>query len=176
MANLVSKFKKWLKKVKPIPNEQQNNKANTTKDKAENFITSNLNVSEINNFNKIKIYENKGIIIYLQKTIHKRLKRFKFLDNLFLIKVEIKDNKKVPFLKDLLDTFDNVFNFILSHIKTYFRAEDHNVAYLTLAQDPMVNGINTGNKKNLFCDLIVNVMFINTNNKFCCCCWYWFLV
>ena len=32
----------------------------------------------------------------------------------------------------------------LESIKTFYKPEDHNVAYLTLHQEPMVNGLNTG--------------------------------
>lgn len=157
MAGLVKNFQKWLKDIKatkdsqsvnnptidqseqtePIPSTSKNDDSNSTKFKP-------FKISDFNSVSKVKVFENKTLSIYVEKTIHRRLKRFKFLDNLFQIKIEVNKSSSAPLLKDLLEIFQEVFEFVVNHIKTFFNENDHNVAYLTLYQEPMVNGLNTG--------------------------------
>lgn len=142
MSDLVTKFQNWLKNIKQPPEDKNEN----ISDKNSN-VTSKINeftLQQLNELKKIKVFENKTLIVFVEKSIHRRLKRFKFLDNLFQIKIEIKKDSSQPLLKDLLEVFDEVFKFILNHIKTFFDESHHNTAYLTLFQNPMVNGINTG--------------------------------
>lgn len=154
MGDLINKFQKWLKTInehqpsETLANKQINdqNSVSVSENPTDNSVKNiqRFSKDDLMNHNKIKIFENDALIVFIEKTIHQRLKKFQFLDNLFQIKILTK-NDKPPFLKDLLQTFDELFKFIIDHVKTFFNKEDHNAAYLTLCQDPMVNGINTGN-------------------------------
>ena len=73
----------------------------------------------------------------------------KFLLNnlLFYIKLRLKDpHSEPPLLRDILDFLEIAFNHILTNIKQFYNSEDHNVVFLTLFQEPMINGLNTGTK------------------------------
>ena len=172
MADLITKFQKWLQDInQPIISTNQevpqpsvstnsnlavnNNSENvpqpSVSTNSNSGVTNNSENSHqsftINDFNsqrEIKVFENNNLSVFIEKTVHRRLTRFKFLDNLFQIKVKVKDENNPPFLKDILEVFEEVFKFILNHLKTFFTADDHNSAYLTLFQEPMINGINTG--------------------------------
>lgn len=47
-------------------------------------------------------------------------------------------------MQDLLEIFEQTFTYILKHLRAFFNLNNHNVAYLTLYQEPLVNGLNTG--------------------------------
>jgi len=95
-------------------------------------------------FGKMEIFENESLKVYILKATHQRQKNFRLLDQMFHIKIEQKNKKQSILLRDLLELFDKIFKYILSHIKTLFHLDDHNIAYLTLYQTPFVNGLNTG--------------------------------
>ena len=87
----------------------------------------------------------------VEKTGFKRQKIFRLQDHLFKFKiVQKKKSESLPQIDDLFDFLHAALLHILESIKTFYNAEDHNVAYLTLHQDPMVNGLNTGLKTVLF--------------------------
>jgi len=92
----------------------------------------------------MKVFDNKSLTIYVQKSVHKQNKTFRLLDTLFHIKVEQKNEQSVILLKDLLEIFNEVFKYTLDHLKTFLKPEDHNVCYLVLHQNSLTNGINTG--------------------------------
>jgi hypothetical protein len=109
--------------------------------------------------NKI-IYENNRLQLYLEKGNHVHQTRFRLQDHLFYLKVKLKDSSAAPpLLRDILDFLQEAFNFILREIKKHYKPEDHNVAYLTLYQQPMICGLNTG--ENLF---FFEFMTFNTDN------------
>lgn len=98
-----------------------------------------------NNHGELKLFENNSLEIYVQKSMHQRHTKFQLQDSLYKIKVKQKENTKQHLLlKDLLEVFDHALKFILKNLKTFFKSENHHVAYLTLTQDPLVNGLNTG--------------------------------
>ena len=97
------------------------------------------------------IYENESMKMIVEKTGFKRQKVFRLQDHLFKFKiVQKKKSESLPQIDDLFDFLHAALLHILESIKTFYNAEDHNVAYLTLHQDPMVNGLNTGLKTVLF--------------------------
>ena len=49
-----------------------------------------------------------------------------------------------PLLRDIFDFLEKAISFILSQVKNLYNANDHNIAFLTLYQKPMINGLNTG--------------------------------
>ena len=97
-------------------------------------------------YNEVKVFENDQITLYVNKAFQQRQKRFRLEDTLFHIKVKVKPNVKIPLLRELSEILQEAFTFILNHLRTFFQKEDHNVAYLTLYQEPMINGLNTGIK------------------------------
>jgi len=104
-----------------------------------------LQTQDVPNHPNEIIYENDSFQMVVQKSAFKKQKIFRLQDHLFKFKVVQKDKMaKPPFLSDLFDFFHAALLYILESIKSFYRKEDHNIAYLTLHQEPMVNGLNTG--------------------------------
>jgi|LakMenEpi03Aug12_release.lakeMendotaPanAssembly.Ray.scaffolds.fasta_scaffold08612_13 G:T-mismatch repair DNA endonuclease (very short patch repair protein) len=89
----------------------------------------------------LKIYENSSFEVIIMKSYHKRQTNFKFEDAMFQIKINIKDETKTPFIKDILDVIQSIINFALSSLKSFVNASFDNICYLTLFQTPMLRGI-----------------------------------
>ena len=91
------------------------------------------------------VYENDSLKLIVEKSSFKKQKIFRLQDHLFKFKVlQKKPNDKLPLLSELFDFLHAALLHVLESVKTFYRKEDHNVAYLTLHQEPMVNGLNTG--------------------------------
>lgn len=152
MSSIKSKFQKWLKKTDSRLNDSivTNNssyKNNQTSNLQSDDLVNQVIVNKPLNFNEkgeLNLFENDSLQIFVQKATHQRRTRFQLQDSLFKIKIINKHSNKHLLLKDLLEVFDVGFKFILSNIKTFFKAQNHHIAYLTLYQEPMINGINTG--------------------------------
>lgn len=147
---LEEKYKKWLKATESANDKSETNDSIASTSKMSNIAsTSKKSDDEIdfdfNKQNQIKIFENDSLILYIEKATHQRQTRFKLQDSLFKIKAQTKQkSSQSMLLKDLLQIFETALQFIISNIKTFFKAENHHIAYLTMYQEPMVNGINTG--------------------------------
>jgi len=92
------------------------------------------------------IYESDSLKMIVEKSAFKKQKIFSLQDHLFKFKVIQKQSSKPPLLSDLFDFLHSALLHVLESIKHFYKKEDHNIAYLTLHQDPMVNGLNTGEK------------------------------
>lgn len=91
------------------------------------------------------VYETEHLKLIVEKGNFQRQKNFRLQDHLFYFKVvSKKPNEDLPLLTDLYDFLHAALVHALESIKTFYKPEDHNVAYLTLHQEPMVNGLNTG--------------------------------
>jgi hypothetical protein len=90
------------------------------------------------------IFENEQFILYMQKEAFLRQKRFNFQDHLFHLKIKLKNNSDIPFLRDILDFLEQGLLHVMENIKTFYKEEDANVCFLTLFQEPMVNALNSG--------------------------------
>ena len=53
-------------------------------------------------------------------------------------------NDPIPFLKDLFDFLQNGLLHVMQNIKNFYNSRDENLAFLTLYQQPMVTGLNSG--------------------------------
>lgn len=156
MSNLKNKLQNWLNKTnKKQTNELVNSKQTIVGESGSGNDDSNStdlrNVAQINyplNFDhELNLFENNSLVVYIQKVTHQRQTRFRLQDSLFKIKIKQKATVKVHLLlKDLLEVFEVALKFVLNNLRTYFTAENHHIAYLTLIQEPMINGINTGKK------------------------------
>lgn len=89
------------------------------------------------------IYETNDLKAFIERGIHKQEKKFALHDHLFYIKVQPKNNT-YPLINDILDFIEIACNYILNEIKELYKVEDNNIAYMTIYQEPMVNGINSG--------------------------------
>ena len=97
------------------------------------------NVTRRSRNDSLKLIDNKGSF--------KRQKLFRLQDHLFHFKiVQKKANEALPLLSDIYDFLHAALLHVLESIKTFYEPEDHNIAYLTLHQEPMINGLNTGTK------------------------------
>ena len=91
------------------------------------------------------IYENESMELSIEKTNFLRQKKFKIHDHLFHMKIKLKNsNTSAPLLRNILQFLQIAFEHILQNIRTLYNKDDHNIAFLTLFQKPMINGLNTG--------------------------------
>ena len=110
---------------------------------ANNETTSSSSISDPTKI----IYENDSLKLIVNKGSFKRQKLFRLQDHLFHFKiVQKKANEALPLLSDIYDFLHAALLHVLESIKTFYEPEDHNIAYLTLHQEPMINGLNTGTK------------------------------
>lgn len=138
-----------FQQVNNLNNQNNVDQLNSNDLTNDNDLVNRISVShplDFNSYGEFEIFENNSLKIYIQKVTHQRQKRFKLQDSLFKIKIVQKlPNGQHLYLKDLLEVFESAFKFILNNVRSYFDASNHHVAYLTLHQDPMINGLNTGN-------------------------------
>ena len=91
------------------------------------------------------VYENDSLKLIVEKSSFKKQKIFRLQDHLFKFKiVHKKPQEQLPLLSELFDFLHAALLHVLESVKSFYRKEDHNIAYLTLHQEPMVNGLNTG--------------------------------
>jgi len=137
-------YKNWLAQFAAHRNKYFNVSANQEGGNNEPS-NSDLEEQSVPNHPNEIIYENASFQMIVEKSAFKKQRIFRLQDHLFKFKVIQKDtNAKPPFLNDLFDFFHSALLYILESIKSFYRKEDHNIAYLTLHQEPMVNGLNTG--------------------------------
>jgi len=127
----------------PQPEQQQENEMQQDEQPTSSSQSEEFFQFPIDSHSAIKVFENNEIEVFVKKSFHQRQKQFRLQDNLFHIKIKSKDASKQPLLFDLLDILDRVFSFILSHIQTFFDPNDINEVYVTLFQEPMLNGLNS---------------------------------
>lgn len=90
------------------------------------------------------IYETPELQLVVERGMHRRQKRFRMEDEMFYLKIVPKNYTETPLLMNLLDFLYAGIVYILNEMKKHFKPEEHKIAYLTLFQKPMVNGLNTG--------------------------------
>jgi hypothetical protein len=90
------------------------------------------------------VFENDKFKLYVLKEAFLRQKKFNLQDHLFHIKIDLKNANDKPYLKDILDFLEQGLFFIMDNIKKHYNENDANVCFLTLYQEPMVNGLNSG--------------------------------
>ena len=91
------------------------------------------------------VFRNDSMELYIERANHIRQTRFRLDDHMFHIKIKlINPNANPPYLRDILDFLERAFNYILTNIRGHYKTDDHNIAFLTLYQKPMINGLNTG--------------------------------
>ena len=122
----------------------QANDANPTSSKGLSDVESH-NSSKPTDISQI-IFENDEMELFIEKAAHLRQKKFDLQDHIFHMKIKLKNsNSTAPLLRDILDFLQAGFSYILENVRKFYNSEDHNIAFLTLFQRPMINGLNTGN-------------------------------
>ena len=108
--------------------------------------TSNQNVADSSNNSSVSdlFYENDKLQMFIEKADHIKQIKFRLQDHLFHMKIQLKQGVEPPLMRDILEFLQIGFNHILTNIKSFYKTEDHNIAFLTLYQEPMINGLNTG--------------------------------
>jgi hypothetical protein len=116
-----------------------------------NRRNQNLPINTNNDLQNQIIYQNNQLQLYLEKGNHIHQIRFRLQDHLFYMKIKlINPNADPPLLRDILDFLENAFDYVLQEIRTFYKPEDHNIAFLTLFQQPMISGLNTGKNYYIF--------------------------
>jgi len=131
-------YKQWF-----ILNSDENRRAKTKKRESKHSDIELIEPAPITNPTEIA-FENDTLKLVVEKGFHKRQKNFRVQDHLFYFKIVPKQNEKLPLLMDVFDFLHAAFLHVLESIKSFYKSEDHNIAYLTLHQEPMINGLNTG--------------------------------
>jgi len=60
------------------------------------------------------------------------------------MKIVAKANR-MPLLSDILTFLHSAFLFIITKVKKFYKPEDRNIAFMTLHQSNLTNGLNTSN-------------------------------
>ena len=163
-------YKKWLDKNRK-ENEEVNSNVPISEDpvqstsnlaishqpvqstsKASSFVATNVvqpsTISALPNINSQTdiLYEDQYLKMIVEKGAFQRQKRFRFQDHLFFVKILLKDEEQpVPFLQDILEFIQLGLLHLMKSIKQFYNEKDENICYLTLHQNPMVIGLNSGN-------------------------------
>ena len=104
--------------------------------------------SEIHLFDTVtKIYEDNNLEVNVIKEMFRRQKVFSIEDHSFVMRIKLK-NKTAPkpMLISLMDVLQTAFTFMINNLKTFLsqNQDEKNLIYLTIHQDGMRNGINSG--------------------------------
>jgi len=89
-------------------------------------------------------YENDELKLFVVKAAHLQEKKFKLQDHMFHLKLENKQNGKMPLLSNILKFLHVAFLFILNNIKKFYEPANSHIAFMTLIQSPMLNAVNSG--------------------------------
>lgn len=91
------------------------------------------------------IYENNNLQMIVEQGAFKRQNRFRLQDHLFYLKINLKNsNNPVPLLKDILQFLEQALLYVMDKIKIFYNEKDANICFLTLHQNPMLIGLNSG--------------------------------
>ena len=93
--------------------------------------------------NEAVIFENEKLKIYVVKQEHKKQKKFRLEDHLFVIRVKVLDGK-MPLLIDIEDLLEKSFTFMINNLKNYYNPEETNLVYLTICQNNFDKELRSG--------------------------------
>lgn len=125
-----------------------NHAKETNKDKSNSPVpstsfeaSSTRNTEKHTNLDNVDFFfENNILKAFIERGVHKQEKKFAMHDHLFYIKVTPKKDK-FPLLIDIVGFLEEACNHILSELKDLYKIEENNIGYLTIFQEPMINGI-----------------------------------
>jgi hypothetical protein len=91
------------------------------------------------------VYENDQLQFLVEKGTLQRQKRFNLQDHLFYMKIRLKhDNEPIPLLKNILFFLEQGLLHVMNNLKKFYDKKDANICFLTLHQEPMLIGLNSG--------------------------------
>ena len=93
------------------------------------------------------MFENDSLKLLVTRGAHRQQTKSKFrlTDHMFYLSIVPKTKtKKMPLLVEILNFLYVAFNFILNQLKKFYNPTDRNIAFITIAQNSMVNGLNSG--------------------------------
>ena len=151
-------YKKWLEKNEKENIEVQHlihsnlrtpTRSTTTTDVPSTSVgviqkTDNLHPINFDTLPNI-IFEDNNLQLIIEKGNHIKQRKFRLEDHLFYLKLKLKNpTLDAPYLRDILNFLEVGFDYIITQIRQFYQSDDHNIAFLTLYQQPMINGLNTG--------------------------------
>ena len=85
------------------------------------------------------IFEDGNLQLTIEKGNHIKQRKFRLEDHLFYVKIKLKNpHSDVPLLRDILNFLEVGFDYIITQVQQFYNSDEHNVAYLTLYQQPMI--------------------------------------
>ena len=88
------------------------------------------------------IFVGDSLKIFVQKVGFMRQKKFILEDHQFLVKVESL-NDKPPLLSSILSVLETSLEQMLDNLRTFYKAEDQNLVYITIHQSEMESAMNS---------------------------------
>ena len=88
------------------------------------------------------IFVGDSLKIFVQKVGFMRQKKFILEDHQFLVKVESL-NDKPPLLSSILSVLEKSLEQMLDNLRTFYKAEDQNLVYITIHQSEMDSAMNS---------------------------------
>ena len=91
------------------------------------------------------IFENEALKLTIVSAVHKQERKFRLSDHMWhLLLLPKKQSNKMPLLSDILNFLYVAFNFMLQQLKKFYDPKDKNIAFMTITQTSMLNGLNSG--------------------------------
>ena len=91
------------------------------------------------------VFENDALKLTIVSAVHKQERKFRLSDHMWhLLIVPKTASKKMPLLTDILNFLFVAFNFMLQQLKKFYNTKDKNIAFMTITQASMLNGLNSG--------------------------------
>lgn len=118
MSSLRNRFKKFV-----AFNQAENNTVQNVTEEQQDQHNKPSSPSDI-------VYEDDNFRVYVLKTQHKREKRFRLQDSLFLVKIEPKNGEQLPLLSNILDLLHASLLHILDQIKEFYEAGNADVSQI----------------------------------------------
>jgi hypothetical protein len=89
------------------------------------------------------IFESDGLELFIEKGVSQRDTAFRLEDHLYFIKFRPKEDvSDFPLLIQILNLLFEGLNHIVTELLTLYNPNERNLCYLTIYQEPMINGLN----------------------------------
>ena len=103
------------------------------------------------------VFETDALKLTIVSAVHKQERKFRLSDHMWhLLLLPKKQNKKMPLLTDILNFLFVAFNFMLQQLKKFYSPKDKNIAFMTITQASMLNGLNSGHSKFIYSQMLMN--------------------
>ena len=135
-------YKKFLKKNSKENKDYLSSQPSDLQGEGDAEISSDSDEERVRDPTKIA-FENDALKLIVVKSDFMRQVNFKLDDHLYHLLIEPKKTSSVKLI-DILDFLHAAIIHILDEIKHSYNPNEHNVAYLTLHQQPLLNGLSTG--------------------------------